>query len=43
MGNRMIYRGGHFGLVGKISDLERIQDWPAFVKHLEKYSGIKIG
>ena len=42
MGNRMIYRGGRFGLVGKIPDLKN-PDWPALVKHLEKYSGIKIG
>lgn len=42
MGNKMIYRGGRFGLVGKIPDLKD-PDWPALVKHLEKYSGIKIG
>lgn len=39
--NKLIYRGGRFGMVGKIPDLEN-PDWPGVVEHLEKYSGITI-
>ena len=40
-GNKAIYRGGRFGMVGSIPELKN-PTWSTLVEHLEKYSGLKI-
>lgn len=41
VGTKMIYRGGRFGMVGKIPDVKN-PDWSGVVDALEKSSGITI-